>query len=414
MLDQNKTNIMRTDDLRTENRHRILRTIRSQGPLSRAKIGQQTGLSQASLSILFGLMTEQGIVCSDSKNETDQKRGRPRTTITLHANAAAAVTVALTIDLLSFSIVNYAGKTLRQTEIAVDSRSLSEKQLVQKIESGIKAILKQGKYAQLKAISLAYQGVTDVASGELLWSPILSIENVKIANHLNKIFNVPIHVNNDCGLIARALHNRNIAGLGDSFAAVLYTCGIGLGLYISGEPFIGPYSSALELGHIQYQKDGALCRCGKRGCIEAYSADYGIVRSAKKLAVDEIPDASIGNEVLTQLTEVAKNNGEQEKIAFQTAGKAIGFGLSTLFTLFDAMPVAMVGLNQDAVDLMRGDIANALETVGHSRTEYVNALHCFENAKELLHEGLVIDAMAVIDREFAEITEESAMEASLV
>ena len=36
----------------------------------------------------------------------------------------------------------------------------------------------------------------------------------------------------------------------------------------------------MEIGHTKVQLDGALCRCGQRGCLEAYVADYALVREA--------------------------------------------------------------------------------------------------------------------------------------
>lgn len=410
----NSPQIMRSDDLRAENRHRILQTLRSQGPLSRAEIGKHTGLSQAALSTLFGLMTAQGYVTSESKNVAVQKRGRPKTTIALDPSAAMAVTVALTIDKLSFCLVNYAGETVSRTETPLKTVSLNKKQLHKAIFTGITNAIKPHNITCLKAISIGFQGVTDSTTGELLWSPILSINNVPIGKLLKQDFNVPVTVHNDCGLIAKALHNREKTTLGDSFATVLFTQGIGLGVYLGGKPFTGAYSSALELGHVQFEKNGALCRCGKSGCIEAYAADYGIVRSASHLPYSELPPESISHQQIDQLIAAADNNSKPELAAFELAGKAIGFGLATVFTLFDPLPVALVGHNTLAVDLMRAEIENALKAVGRHPSDYSKLLHCFHKAEPLLSDGLVLEVMTTVDRVFAENSDESIFETTLV
>ncbi len=247
----NSPKIMRSDDLRAQNRHRILTTLRNEGALSRAEIGSKTGLSQAALSTLFGMMSEQGLVTSENSNTSNQKRGRPKSTVALAASAGVVVTVALTIDHLSFNLVDYAGNTIKQVNKKIESRAMYATQLVKAITVGIFNILDEYELDQLKAVCIGFQGVTDSTSGELLWSPILSAENIPIRELLKKKFGVPVIVNNDCGLIAKALHKHEHEKLGDSFAAVLFSHGIGLGVYLGGKPFSGAHSSALELGHVR-------------------------------------------------------------------------------------------------------------------------------------------------------------------
>lgn len=405
--------IIRSDDLRAENRHRILQTLRNQGPLSRAQIGKQTGLSQAALSAQFGLMTEQGIATSVNKITDVQKRGRPKTTVALNPDAATVVTVALTIDQLQFCVVNYAGETIFESEQQLETRSLNEKELFNAIKTGVNASMHPFGIDKLTAISIGFQGVTDAGSGELLWSPILSTNKIPIRAMLKQAFDVPVTVNNDCGLIAKALHSNEKDTLGDSFAVVLFSHGIGLGLYISGRPFTGAHSSALELGHVQFVKDGALCRCGKRGCIEAYAAKYGIVRTASNGTPLSVPSNPIDAKTIAQLVAAAKKGDQQIKAAFELAGKAIGFGLATVFTLLDPLPVAIIGHNEDALNLMKNDIQCELKAHARSANDPLPDMHCYHKDTPLLLEGLVLESMALVDRVFAEQVEDAHLEPTL-
>ncbi len=403
---------MRSNDLRAENRHRILQSLRVKGPLSRAEIGKLTGLSQAALSAQFGFMIEQGIATSENTTADVQKRGRPKTTVALNPDAATVVTVALTIDQLRFCVVDYAGDTLSQTVQHIQTRSLNARQLFDSIISGVTAAMHRHGFEQLAAIGIGFQGVTDAASGELLWSPILTIEKIPISTMLQEHFGVPVSVNNDCGLIAKALHTREKETLGNSFAAVLFSHGIGLGLYISGKPFTGAHSSALELGHVQFEKNGALCRCGKRGCIEAYAAKYGIVRTAAKRPLLSKPANPISSETFDQLTNTAIEN-QQQKAAFEMAGKAIGFGLATVFTLLDTLPVALIGHKAAAVNLMRANIENELKIHSRSTDDSTPVFHCYDDETPLLLDGLVLESMALVDRVFADKADESQLESNL-
>ena len=403
----NDSTIMRSDDLRAENRHRILRTLRKEGALSRAEVGKITGLSQAALSTLLGLMSDQGIVTSTTAPSDKIRRGRPQTSIALRADAALSITVSLIIDQLTICAIDYAGDTVSTSNQMVETTTLSEKQLNKLIINGIHKELKKFPDAQLTAISFGFQGATDSALGELLWSPIIAIERVPVAQTLRTEFGVPVSVNNDCSLIAASLYNNETESLGESFATILLSHGIGMGLYLSGQVFSGAQSSALEIGHIPFIKDGANCRCGKRGCIEAYAADYGILRNAQDDQTSPIPSKEVNPEIFQALVTAAHNNEPHAVEAFKMAGKAIGAGLVSVFTLFDPIPVALVGHNTEAVELMRPEIDKAIMNMRRSPSDIAHLLHLYKQDTPLLLDGLRIDALAIVDRELANATEDA-------
>jgi len=369
--------ILRSNDLRAENRHRVIRALRKEGPLSRAKVGKITGLSQASLSNLLGIMSEEGIVTSQSRSGGANTRpGRPQTLVALSSEGGICITIALRVSTLIISVSDYSG--------------ISDH---------------PGK--QLRAISLGFQGVTDSQTGELLWSPVFLADRVPISKKIQKQFDVQVSVNNDCALIATALHRSEKAKLGDSFAAVLFSHGIGMGAYLSGQPFYGAQSSALELGHIQFKKDGAMCRCGKHGCIEAYAADYGISRTATGSHASTTPVENISDEELQALIAAAIQGESAAVNAFKLAGQAIGSGLATFFNLFDPMPIALVGHDSEAIRLMSEDIQEALSSVSRRPVDYSSLLHSYNSEMPLLLEGLAMSALAIADRELANLADQA-------
>lgn len=401
----NRSEIIRSDDLKAENRHRILRTLRQEGSITRAKAGMLSGLSQAALSSLLSSMIEQGLVSSSSESGKATKRGRPSTSVSLNARAAVAVTVSLTMNKLTICLVDYAGNTITNEIQTLDTKQLSAQEINNIIITAINTtVTTVDDDPSIEGISVGFQGVTDSVAGDLLWSPILSVDRLPICQTLEKQFNVPVTVNNDCTLISKALHYNQKEALGDSFAAVLFSHGVGLGVYLSGNPFSGPQSSALELGHIQYERDGALCRCGKRGCIEAYASDYGIMRTAKSLPENEVYPHLVSDHEIDDLIMAADAGDHKATLAFTTAGKAIGEGLATVLTLLDPMPVALVGHNTGAVNLMKVEIQRCLEFAGRSPKDFSELIHCYHEDSSLLHTGLVLDAMATLDRRFAHKT----------
>lgn len=59
--------------------------------------------------------------------------------------------------------------------------------------------------------------------------------------------------------------------------------GIGSCFYSNGRPYLGSGGFAGEIGHICVEDGGRQCTCGRRGCLEEYASDRGILRTAREL-----------------------------------------------------------------------------------------------------------------------------------
>ena len=107
-------------------------------------------------------------------------------------------------------------------------------------------------------------------------------------------------------MIALALRSRDPERYRNDFIAILLSHGIGMGMVLRGELFTGTQSSGGEFGHMIHRPGGALCRCGRRGCIEAYAGNYAIWRNAKGMPEDSLPVADIGDADIAALADTAR------------------------------------------------------------------------------------------------------------
>ena len=157
-------------------------------------------------------------------------------------------------------------------------------------------------------------------------------------------------------MIALALRSHDPERYRNDFIAILLSHGIGMGMVLRGELFTGTQSSGGEFGHMIHRPGGALCRCGRRGCIEAYAGNYAIWRNAQGMPEDSPPVADISDADIAALADRARRDDGPEREAFRKAGEALGFGLGSLFALIDPAPVAMVGHGALAFDLLEPSI----------------------------------------------------------
>jgi glucokinase len=66
-----------------------------------------------------------------------------------------------------------------------------------------------------------------------------------------------------------------------SLLGVFWGTGVGGGLVLDGKPWLGR-SAAGEIGHVVVKINGALCGCGRRGCMEAYAGRAAMEARARK------------------------------------------------------------------------------------------------------------------------------------
>jgi len=396
--------VSRSNELRTLNRHRVLRMLRRLGPCSRHAIGQATDLSAAAISSYAAELVAEGVV---GTQRTAGSRGRPQSTLSLSAGAASAITLSLTIDRLIARLIDNAGTTHATLQRDLDTRTLNAAELVDEVLRAIDTLAAHPCAIRLRQVSIGFQGVVAHARGALVWSPILSVGNVPLGEAIERHSGLAVSVHNDCRLMAAALHADHGERLGAHFATVLFSHGVGLALTLDGEPFDGAINSALEFGHLTHVPGGAPCRCGRAGCIEAYAADYAIVR-----AVGGASDASgataleaagrVSNASLERAAVQAARGDPSARRAFAQAGTAIGTGLDQLFLLVGTMPVALVGRSRTALEAMRPSLLDAVHAVAspHEPVRTVQVI-TFPDDDVLFQQGLTLDALTALDRQLA-------------
>ncbi len=101
----------------------------------------------------------------------------------------------------------------------------------------------------------------------------LGIEAIDLERTVGDALGVPVRAENDvkaAALGAYALHGATDAGATGSMAFLNLGTGIAAGFVQDGQLWRGARGTAGEVGHISVDPNGPLCKCGQRGCIEAF------------------------------------------------------------------------------------------------------------------------------------------------
>ncbi len=133
------------------------------------------------------------------------------------------------------------------------------------------------------AIGICAPGPLNPDTGVIINPPNLAIwHNYPLAEEMRRLYSVPIKVDNDANAAALAEAKW---GAGRGYRNIFYASvgtGIGTGIVFDGRIYHGRTGAAAEGGHLGIDRNGPLCNCGKRGCIETLAAGPAIARRAQQ------------------------------------------------------------------------------------------------------------------------------------
>lgn len=393
------TTVLRSDDMRRRNRLRIIQIVRRNGAISRGEIALQAALSPATVSTISNDLIAEGVlVACGSDNAGSAGRGRPSINLSINPEFRHAVLLIVKIGVATVAVVDYAGTTTALRDFALDMKHVDPHRLREDVSRMIRETWDASGLApwQLGRIAVGVQGTTDISGRRMVRSPMTPLTDIPMAEWLEEAFGVPVHLANDCDLIAKALNWRDPERYDDNFAAILLAHGVGMGLFLRGQIVNGTRSSGTEFGHMMYKVGGALCRCGAKGCIEANASDYAIMRRYRQQPFDAIPASHVTPEDIARAAEAAREGDPLARETFAAAGRALGSGLAGIYALVDPFRVVFAGHGAVAFDLMEPALRQILGESNAAAARDI-PIDLFVDEMPLVLEGCGIGALSEID-----------------
>lgn len=329
-------------------RQRLFECLRAAGASSRADLARWLDCSPASVTAVAAELIEAGLVREQTREADTPReaaRGRPPVALAVAPDVTAVAGIKLSDDAHSAVIVDFAGAVVGEATLPSAAHSLSLEATVAEVEALLDAALEAAGLtrAHLSGIGVGLPGIIDHAAGIALWSPILTERRAPLGLALGERLGLPVAVDNDANLLALAELWFGAGRAMTDFAVVTIENGIGMGLVLANRIFRGGTGLGMELGHIKVQLDGALCRCGNRGCLEAYVADYALVREAQTALGWNRDTTGSARALLETLYAEAKAGHAAARSIFRRAGRYLAVGLANVTELFDPHLIIISG-----------------------------------------------------------------------
>ena len=317
-----------TASLRSANQQRVVDVLRTGGHVTQADLARRTGLAPATVSSIVRDLAAADLVV------TEPGSGRRGTTVTLAASAGVVAGVDFGHSHVSVAVGDLTGTLLAERRTPLDSGHPSRTGLDAAAALLDEVLADAGVDAgTLRCVGMGLPApMTDgiVRSSAILpgWVGVNALDAAR------ERFGLEVHAENDANLGALAEHRRGVARGHANSVFVKVSSGVGAGIVLDDRLFHGSGGTAGEIGHLTLDESGPVCRCGSRGCLEAYTSTGAL----QAMMQTQLPGAGVD-----EIVAAARAGNVSAVRALEDAGLHLGWALASVVNLLNPGLVVVGG-----------------------------------------------------------------------
>ena len=258
---------------RTDNEKIILAKIREGGPMTKYDLADKMNISIPTVTTNVNKLLSEGILKEVGVAEAEY--GRKPVLLDIEYGRYFSIGIDIQKQSIYYCLMN-----LKLEMVFEKTFNDTEKSLEERIRNIIHSVLKSQSISKdyIIGIGISYPGLVEEEKLLLKKGPNIGVANLSLAS-LRDELDINIYVGNEARLAAFA---ENIIGVSKNYMNSLYLSikqGIGAGIIVDKRYYTGSSEAAGEIGHMVVQKDGRLCNCGNKGCIEPYLSTHTLIEN---------------------------------------------------------------------------------------------------------------------------------------
>jgi glucokinase len=204
--------------------------------------------------------------------------------------------------------------------------------------------------SQIQAIGIGAPGPIVLETGVVSVAVNLGWHDVPLKAELERRLGVPVAVDNDVRVAVLAEYLAGAGRGSRNMVGIWPGTGIGGGIILNGEIFVGSTNSAGEVGHMTIKAGGAVCACGGKGHLESLASRSAIVRditkrveAGEKTALTSIigPDVSLATS--GDLAEARRQGDKLVIRVLDRAARYLSIGIASLANVLNPEVVVLGG-----------------------------------------------------------------------
>ncbi|MGO1983678.1 MAG: ROK family protein, partial [Brachybacterium alimentarium] len=322
---------MQSTHLREHNLSLVMRAVvNATVPVSRATLARSTQLTKPTVSKLVEELITAGLV--EEHAPVSQGSGRPMVPLHPAQHTVLGIGLEIAAEHISCLGIDLAGGMLSTRTEYLEVTADNVPEAVQACARLLDQVRAEAGPATLVGVCVAVPGRISPDGESVLSAPNLDWADVPLMRELQRIpalAAVPVLVQNDIRLSVLTEIARRPD---ESFMYVRGSTGVGGAIVLEGKVLEGVHGWAGEFGHTVVEPDGALCRCGRRGCLEAY-VSYHALRERAGLRRDVLIDELV--------EELSRSSDRAEVIG--TIGRSLGLAIANALNILDLSTVVLSG-----------------------------------------------------------------------
>ena len=369
--------------LRAINARTILEQIQRTGPVSRAQVARETGLSKPTVSLGLTALLEAALV-----REVGRSSGRPGPTAVLYElNPAAGWVVGVDVGRrrVRAALADITGAVAARRD--EHARASSARTLIGQlgaIAHGLAAEAGIG-WDQVQHVTVGSPGVFEPTRGAVILAPNLpGWGRQGLLARLREVLGDRIGVENDVNLAAEGERWRGLAAGVANFGFLSVGTGVGMGLVLDGKLYRGATGAAGEVGYLPIGADPDDPQVRRRGAFEQAVNGAAVVRGAAEAGLG---GARSAKKVFAQ----ARKGDPAARRVVEAEASRIALGLAVVLAVVDLELVILGGGVGGNADLLLAPVERRLRTLSPMRPRLaVSAL-----GEDAVLQGAVATALEV-------------------
>lgn len=275
------------------NRTAIIETLKAHGPLSRAGIGELTGLSPATVNRLTGSLIKERLV--EVEGQKESTGGRPPLIIRYTGRARLVAAIQLATDKATGILVDFDGEVVERHQAefvagepgdpaaeggAGGARLTATLGLLDALLAAAEA---QGR--PCLGVGVSVPGVVSGPDGIVNSIPELGWSKLPLGKILRERTSVPIFLENDANAMAYGELQRGAGQHTSNLVALLLGNGLGAGIVTDGVLHRGARSAAGEVGYMLMERSSLRRSYGELGDLEDRVGSQAVTREARNKGI---------------------------------------------------------------------------------------------------------------------------------
>jgi predicted NBD/HSP70 family sugar kinase len=335
-------------DVRRSNRSLLLRHLYFNQQVSRVDLSRATGLSTASVWNVVAELIDAGLVVEAGAVESDG--GRPRILLDVAAARFQVIGVDVGETHVRVERFDLALRELKRADIPMTPGCYEPEVVVAGIAEGIAAVGVPESDAQLLGVGIGVPGIVVGQPESVVHCQTIAWNAVPLEALLREVTDLPLFIDNGANTMGQAEMWFGAGRDASDSLFLLIGSGIGASMLVNGVSYRGSSTGAGEWGHVTTEIGGRLCRCGARGCLEAYIgaeaiiARYGEAAGSAAGAAQVTDEQSALLDILAATAGSAKSaKGRAARAVLDETALRLGVSIGNLINLFNPERVIIGG-----------------------------------------------------------------------